>query len=88
MNMNELIPQAEATVLLGVTHPMMHYWAERKVLKRHYRRGKIFYRFGDILALRDARVGHKKVGRPSGRVLLDRRFAANQDQQALVVEVG
>jgi hypothetical protein len=70
----EFVSQAEAVVLLDVTHAMVLYMVrEQKILRRYHRGGKIAYRLADILALRDARVGHVKVGRPSGRMLLERR---------------
>lgn len=69
----EFVGQAETCVLLGVTSAMIIYMVrEQKILRRYHRNGKIVYRFADVIALRDARVGHVKSGRPSGKELLAR----------------
>ncbi len=83
----EFISQAEAAALLRVTAQMVIYMVqEQKVLRRYRRGGKPCYKFADVLALRDARVGHMKTGRRSGKETLARRFAANP--QDLVEVVG
>jgi hypothetical protein len=72
--MRDLISQAMAAEALGVCQSAVVYMSRTGKLKRYRRGGRPVYLFGDVFALREARLAKPtNAGRRSGRTLLARR---------------
>ena len=72
-----LITNGEAAAILSLTPAAVLYIGRvRRQLTPHRRKRAVLFSLSEVETLRDQRAGQRKLGRPSGRDLLARRFEA------------